>query len=889
MSPQIISSSYVLELDRWGVFNTVTNYSDKTLSTNNSNGINSAILWAAQQGFTEFLFPKGTYLIDETIPIQPQSFMTLNLGGSTLRIRNNGQANYSLVSYKQNQMFSRVTNGIIQGDRYNHDYTTPGQAPTHEGGMGVLFPNIVDISKGEGTNTRFISIDNIEFLDLTGDGVSLFATGGAIYTTLVPKKTYAITFESGSISTTDGKLIAEANKIRSNIFIDLTNPQITKWKEFGIYGDISYQSVGSEIDGTLPFDIIFYNPSGTFNSSLKNVDFFDEIPLPDGATSAKIVLHQSNIPSSSGNGLTLRNMEIPKFIFIEKCHIHHTRRLGVTLQGAKFVWVRNNDIHHISGTAPSAALDVEDNYSLNQNLWIEDNFLHDSKLQIIFVKGKNFHVRNNKIERGIGITEYSGVRKLFIEGNYFKDSSANIDGECIISHNHLHRSTISVGSSTTEPALIENNTFWNSSLTVNKPKSFCVTVSNCKFTVDQDYNNAISGAGFYAGTYPQTMTNCIFDGYLASSSLIFNGDVNAIEGWTYSNILFNNTKKATNNNGGIKIPRGTFMNCRFTNTGILYTNKFVEFFGCSFKWDGYNLFGISNNELARFVNCTFNGGSSPAFYFSAVSDSRVELINNIFDYTNAASSSSGIIDGYWVNVTGGVLLVDGNNFKSNLAMKAINCPSSTPDQFNITFINNTLEGNITYIVDKTQMPSFRENTIGGVLDPYNWSASVPTNGYFKLGQQIFNRNMSTDGFIGWVCTKEGFADTFPNWQASKTYNTADKILVNGYVYYSTIWNGKTSATIPLFPTSPQYSTVKDIAGILPWNANKMYSIGDKVLPTPETNYYYECTKSGTSGPNEPTWGSTSVSDGSVVWTKSSIQIWKLVGKTAEFKKFGTLL
>jgi hypothetical protein len=362
----ISTNAYVLELDVWGVSNTVPNFNDKTLSTANSNGINKALTWASQQGYTEFMFPKGTYLIDETIPIQPKSFMTLNLNGSTLRIRNNGLPKYSVICYKQNQVFSRVTNGIIQGDRYDHDYSNPGDLPTHEGGMGVLFPNTTDTTKGEGTNTLFTTIDNIEFLDLTGDGVSLFSNQGMVYATTTPTKSYAITFESGSISTTDGSLKVDSTKIRSNIFLDLTNTQIVKWKNFGVYGDASYQSVGSQIDGTLPFDIIFYNTNGTFNSSLTNIDFFDEIPLPSGATKAKIILHQPNIPTSSGNGLTLRCMTIPKFTFIEKCHIHHTRRLGIALQGAKFVWVRNNDIHHISGTAPQAALDVEDNYALNQ-------------------------------------------------------------------------------------------------------------------------------------------------------------------------------------------------------------------------------------------------------------------------------------------------------------------------------------------------------------------------------------------------------------------------------------------------------------------------------------------------------------------------------------------
>src|SRR4051812_9033709 len=112
----------MLELSRWGVSNVVSNTADSTLATNNSNGINNALTWASQQGYTEVILPNGTYLIHEKIPIEPKSFMTLNLGGSTLRIRDNSEIRYGVINFQRNQIFSRVTNGKIQGDRYNHDY-----------------------------------------------------------------------------------------------------------------------------------------------------------------------------------------------------------------------------------------------------------------------------------------------------------------------------------------------------------------------------------------------------------------------------------------------------------------------------------------------------------------------------------------------------------------------------------------------------------------------------------------------------------------------------------------------------------------------------------------------------------------------------------------------
>jgi hypothetical protein len=419
-----------------------------------------------------------------------------------------------------------------------------------------------------------------------------------------------------------------------------------------------------------------------------------------------------------------------------------------------------------------------------------------------------------------------------------------------------------------------------------------VSVSNCRFSVDSDYNNAISGAGFSAGTFPQTMTNCTFEGYLSSSSLIFDGDVNATEGWTYSNVLFLNTKKP-NNNGGIKIPRGTYIGCGFNNTGNLVTNKRVEFIGCTFTWDAYSLFSFSgtNYELARYINCTFKGGTSSAFYFSALTKGRVELLNNFFEYPNALSTSAGIIDGYWYNVTGGTLLLDGNRFKSNLAMKAVDAPSITSDAFQIIVKNNTLEENITYVVDQTQMQNFSNNTINGAIDPYDWATSVPSKGFYKLGKQIRNTNMLTSGFMGWICAKEGFLDTYSSWSASTNYTWNNRITVNGYVYYCTNrLGGKSTKIAPTFPTGPMYTTVSDTKGMNGWTS-KSYAVGDIVLPSSsEGIYYYECTTAGNSATTEPVWdGKSSVTDGTVIWTKRLIIIWRLLGPAgAVFKQYGQI-
>ena len=54
-----------------------------------------------------------------------------------------------------------------------------------------------------------------------------------------------------------------------------------------------------------------------------------------------------------------------------------------------------------------------------------------------------------------------------------------------------------------------------------------------------------------------------------------------------------------------------------------------------------------------------------------------------------------------------------------------------------------------------------------------------------------------------------------------------------------------------------------------WTAEAVKVVGDRVYPTTETLFYYECTTGGTSGATEPEWettvGGTQV-DGTVTWT-----------------------
>ena len=220
------SCCYLLELLRWNVSNEIIDYSDKTLAVNNSNGINDALVWAAGQGYAEVLLPKGSYLIDETIPVKVPSYVTFNLNGSKLRVRDNNLENYEIVKFEDVQ-FSRVTNGLIEGDRDAHDYSSGG---THEFGVGVS----VQASK-------FISIDNLEIYNVTGDGIYTGNQGGNLSYYL-----RKATSEQGTYDLATGLPKEDNTRIRWTNQLDVTHPLLANNGYFTLAGN-GFGSLGSGI------------------------------------------------------------------------------------------------------------------------------------------------------------------------------------------------------------------------------------------------------------------------------------------------------------------------------------------------------------------------------------------------------------------------------------------------------------------------------------------------------------------------------------------------------------------------------------------------------------------------------------------------------------------
>lgn len=606
-------ATYLVELLRWNIKN------DGTDAGSTSSGINAALSWAELEGYNEVVLPRGVYLIDENNPLKPYSYMTFNLGGATLRIRNNSLPKYAIILLANNQKYTQITNGKIEGDRYNHNYAGGG---THEFGVGI------ELRYG----VENIKINNLEIYNTTGDGILGITSFGGIGGNF-PK--LSDNMESGGINTSTGALTQETNRIRSKVNIPMV-PQITNLGYFGLYGD-SFGGIGKEIT-TDVYDVIFYKNDNSFLSSVTELHFFDEVEVPPGASYAKVVLHQQNVPSSTGNTILIRTPEFPKYVFIDNCNIHHCRRLGIAICGMKYCYINSCEIHHISGIAPQGAIDIEDGYDLNQYIFINGNNLYDNKsYNIIAVAGKHLNITNNRIQLGI-FTINSGVNKAIVENNYFYNCGPRLEGETIFSNNHLYGSRmLLLGQG---QLIIANCHFQNTPIIFQKNKAFTVQVSNTKFYFDNDFKLASTNQGspLVFSIEPQTISDSIFEGCGTEAFTLVPAGAHD---WVLNNVTFNNTRHEQNRI--LRLPPGVYIGCKFINSGRLGENHGgtftkYEFDDCHFEWNSYPLFYMSPSVLINLFkvhNCHFYNQSSldPSFFING-NWGHIDFSNNTFIYPN---------------------------------------------------------------------------------------------------------------------------------------------------------------------------------------------------------------------------------------------------------------
>ncbi len=112
-------------------------------------------------------------------------------------------------------------------------------------------------------------------------------------------------------------------------------------------------------------------------------------------------------------------------------NIYNNRRQGISIVGGIRIAIKDNEIHHISGTSPQFGVDIEGAGRVDEDIIIQNNaFHHNTGGDVVNTSGKNVYILDNVMEQGLG--------------------SKYIDGPIVSwhkTHNVIARNTITMDSS----------------------------------------------------------------------------------------------------------------------------------------------------------------------------------------------------------------------------------------------------------------------------------------------------------------------------------------------------------------------------------------------------------------------------------------------------------
>ena len=349
---------HAIDLKKFGIRN------DGTRPVETSTGLNQALQEAKRSGANRIVFPTGTYLISETIPLVIDHKDTvIDLHGATLQINVNGLKRYSVVEIVDGAENVRLTNGTLKGDRETHDYKTV--AGTHEWGAGVRF-----------VGGRNLEVDHLTSCNMTGDGVSTGAYGTRTRDELLARIMHSILakqLEPGAFTETGAKIASE-EKTRSIKPFDITKCE-GKFELGYTGGYMGYPFIQGRV-----FQSYFYDAEMNFIGRQKCLQY-RKVAIPEKAKWMHLEFNQpgvSNEPAHVGAAKGGWVARITDFRPSTDVHFHHNvlsqnRRLGMAYCGGQKWLIEENLFAENGGANPAYGVDFEDGSELMQDVIFRNN------------------------------------------------------------------------------------------------------------------------------------------------------------------------------------------------------------------------------------------------------------------------------------------------------------------------------------------------------------------------------------------------------------------------------------------------------------------------------------------------------------------------------------
>lgn len=869
-------STYLIDLRKWGITEGLPSkpYQDIDYYRSDANikGINAALKYAYDKEMSDVVLPRGEYAICYPNSIVMQSNITLNLNGSMLRVIYDSNVRSPLDTGNdktwlfggnsidfRNVHNAHVKNGKIIGDMYDRNFADPREVAV-EHTYGISFSE----------SSHFCSVSQCEVAAYAGDPINFISRG-----------TVSVSIENGrtlaSLDETTGQVIASDNTVITAL-VDI--PSEFRGRHFNLRGLGYSRTTGLN---NKKYDAFFYKDDDTFLGVSLNQHVHTMTRIPFGAGKIRLKLVDDNDPTRTLNTL-IDFGSFPYNNTVEFNEIYDGHRGGITL-GGHYNIIQNNIIREngkFSNTFIDGTKTFNDptRYAINQ----EDSFGHNCIIRNNYITG-GFH--------GILITGWS----TFIQDNIITNMQSGF-GIILYSMQYAN-----IGGNYMDGAGI----YFSGSSTNTAP---CVV---------QILGNYISGhLNIDNGYYETTCKNnhIIHSGEISLGDTTFFEDNIVFIGSNYNAMGI--SKIPTRNNhyksfdGAIReltirggeILESTFsgLKLNFNNTGIGsgVTYKNCKFENCELR-----------NQLARkhtFImeNCSFTDTFITTYTLNTpeeiqldylIKDSLFESTNKtefFYIYSNRNNTVKVRIENSTFKINTSTLTRIFNKMYARAALNLefitnnINYTGTGVHSIEISEDSGLQSSYITYAGLKNVIVKKLTGEKHKTYDPLTMSIEEPTSGYHFLGKITKHGSPQPGGYLGWVCTAEGYAVS-NLWAGFSDYLAGDKITDSGFVFQA-LDSGKTTKNQPTFPTALS-STVLDKTGLGTWADSQTVTVGQYVLPTKENGYFYECTKGGTTDSEEPIWAPVSgntLTDGTVVWTARKIITWKNIGTKAIFKPYGLI-
>lgn len=641
-----------IDIERFGIKN------DGTSPLETSAGLNQALQFAKEGGFSKIILPTGTYLIHETAPILIDiKNAVIDLNGSTLQINTNGLEKYSIVEFRDGAENVRLTNGTIRGDKDTHDYLTIKGG--HEWGCGLLFKT--------GTN---LQMDNITVTNMTGYGISiesgLVVTADRYYTLWTKDVT------QGAISDS-GDMVASTTTTRTVNAYDIS----VCGGQFELGYTLGY--LGYPYLKNREYTAYFYDNNMAFIQK-KDCLQFRKVDIPSGAKYVHFVYPQASVVSDLGYYAWITNLKPPTNCKLTDCLIEGNRCLGLAVCGGQQWTVENNIFKSNGGAAANHAVDFEDSFELIQDYMFKNNKFINNKYDLTVAAGDNLMFEDNEFQNGAFVWERTTNYKFI--GNKFNGGVVKYKIKrtgCEIRDNRYVNSNLSTASLSALTITLNHETLINTHIGNDAPGTKFVD-SNITSTIKPYMSDAV-------------LENCTIEVAGAeASSLVFkyckikNSEMNLHADHNFENCEIVNSKFVTYSN----TTQLQFKSSQLMNSQMMVTTSgaasVIIFDGC---------YATMTTDL-------------PLVLLSAGKTRNLIFSNN----TVVNEIAKPVIELYdtWYTLPNGNATIQGNNFTQSNYGYVFDGVNITSGIFTFTDKNNTITGAVMLSPKYIGNPHFVINT-----------------------------------------------------------------------------------------------------------------------------------------------------------------------------------